>query len=110
MPGYVPDRGEIVFTDFDPAQGHEQAMKRPALILTPRSFNKKVGLALVAPITSRIRGHAFEVPLTGIKTTGVVLCHQIKMIDYRARGVRKIEVAANTVLQDAMAKVRALVS
>ena len=109
MPGYVPDRGEIVFTDFDPVRGHEQAMQRPALVLTPRIFNKKVGLALVAPITSRIRGHTFEVPLTGIRTTGVVLCHRIKMIDYRARGVRKIDVAANTVLQDVMAKVRALV-
>lgn len=110
MPEYVLDRGEIVFTDFDPVRGHEQAMKRPALVLTPRAFNKKVGLALVVPITSRIRGHAFEVPLEGIRTTGVVLCHQIKMIDYRARGVRKIDVAANTVLQDAMARIRALVS
>ncbi|WP_089729597.1 type II toxin-antitoxin system PemK/MazF family toxin [Candidatus Thiosymbion oneisti] len=110
MPSYVPDRGEILFTDFDPARGHEQAMKRPALVLTPRTFNKKVGLALVAPITSRVRGHAFEVPLQGSRTTGVVLCHQIKMIDYRARGVRKIDVAANTVLQDVMAKVRSLVS
>ncbi len=110
MLGYVPDRGEIVFMDFDPVRGHEQAMKRPALVLTLRIFNKKVGLALVAPITSRIRGHAFEVPLQGSRTTGVVLCHQIKMIDYRVRGARKIDVATNTVLQDVMAKVRALVS
>jgi mRNA interferase MazF len=107
---YVPERGDIVFTDFDPTRGHEQAMKRPALVLTPHAFNRKVGLALVAPITTRVRGHAFEVPLTGSRTTGVVLCHQIRMIDYRARGVRKIEVAADSVLREGLAKVRAMVA
>ena len=53
---YVPERGDIVFTNFDPSAGHEQAMKRPALVLSPGVFNAKVGLTLVAPITSRVRG------------------------------------------------------
>ena len=107
---YVPKRGHIVFTDFDPAAGHEQAMRRPALVLSPEPFNRKIKLALVAPITSRIRGHGFEVELEGPKTHGVVLCHQVKTIDYNARGIRFIERAPETIVQDALAKVRVLVS
>jgi mRNA interferase MazF len=106
---YVPERGDIVFTNFDPSAGHEQAMKRPALVLSPGVFNAKVGLALVAPITSRVRGHGFEVAVNGKKTTGVILCQQIKMIDFAARGVQFIEKAQPDVLADALAKVRVLV-
>jgi len=106
---YVPERGDIVFTNFDPSAGHEQAMKRPALVLSPGIFNAKVGLALVAPITSRVRGHGFEVMVNGKKMTGVVLCQQIKMIDYQARGVRLIEKSPPDVLADVLAKVRTLV-
>ena len=106
---YVPERGDIVFTNFDPSAGHEQAMKRPALVLSPGVFNAKVGLALVAPITSRVRGHGFEVVVNGKKTTGVILCQQIKMIDFVARGVQFIEKAQPDVLADALAKVRVLV-
>ena len=106
---YVPKRGHIVFTDFDPAAGHEQAMRRPALVLSPEPFNRKIKLALVAPITSRIRGHGFEVELEGSKTHGVVLCHQVKTIDYNARGIRFIESAPEVIIQNALAKVRVLV-
>jgi mRNA interferase MazF len=106
---YVPERGDIVFTNFDPSAGHEQAMKRPALILSPTVFNAKVGLALVAPITSTVRGHGFEVMLNSKKISGVVLCQQIKMIDYNARGVRFIEKASAGVLAEALAKIRVLV-
>jgi len=78
---YEPRRGDLVFTDFDPAAGHEQKMKRPALVLSPDAFNEKLGLALVAPATSTVRGHGFEVVLDGMMTTGVVLCQQVKVID-----------------------------
>ncbi len=84
-------------------------MKRPALVLSPDIFNTKVGLALVAPITSRVRGHGFEVAVNGEKTTGVVLCQQIKIIDFEARGVSFIEKAPSEVLAEALAKVRVLV-
>ncbi len=107
---YVPKRGHIVFTDFDPAAGHEQAMRRPALVLSPEPFNRKIKLALVAPITSRIRGHGFEVELEGSKTHGVVLCHQVNIIDYHARGIRFIESAPEFIVQNALAKVRVLVT
>ena len=107
---YIPKRGDIVWTNFDPAAGHEQMGKRPAIVLSPAPFNKKIGLAMVAPITSRVRGHGFEVPLDGKKVNGVVLCQQVKMIDFSARGIRFAEKAMETVTSDALAKVRAIVS
>lgn len=106
---YVPERGDIVITNFDPSAGHEQAMKRPALVLSLGNFNSRVGLALVAPITSRVRGHGFEVAVAGKKITGVILCQQIKMLDFNARGAKFIERATPDVLAEALAKVRVLV-
>ncbi len=107
---YVPGRGHIIFVDFDPASGHEQALSRPALVLSVEAFNRRIRLALVAPITRRIRGHGFEVHLNGTKTHGAVLCQQIKIIDYRARGARYIEDAPDDIVQDTLAKVRTIVA
>jgi mRNA interferase MazF len=107
---YIPKRGDVVWTDFNPAAGHEQMGKRPALVLSIAPFNKKIMLAMVAPITSRIRGHGFEVPLNGKKVSGVVLFHQVKMIDFAERGLRFSEKASEIVTSDALAKVRAIVS
>lgn len=110
MKQYIPKRGDIVWTDFDPAAGHEQKGKRPALVLSPEPFNKKMLLALVAPITSRVRGHAFEVPLQGQKVSGVALCQQVKTIDFVERGVSLAERATDEVLSDVLAKFRAIIS
>ena len=107
---YIPERGDIVLTDFDPSAGHEQAHQRPALVLSPEVFNKKIELAFVAPITSKEKGHGFEVKLKGTKTVGVILCHQVKMMDFSARGIKFIESAPDAVVQDVLAKVRLLVS
>ncbi len=107
---YLPERGDVVWTNFDPAAGHEQMGKRPALVLSPASFNKRVRLAMVAPITSRVRGHGFEVPFKGKKVEGVVLCQQVKMIDFTERGVQFTEKAPEAITSDALAKVRAIVS
>ena len=106
---YIPKRGDVVWTDFDPASGHEQMGKRPALVLSTAPFNKTIMLAMVAPITSRVRGHGFEVPLTGKKVSGVVLCQQVKMIDFTTRGVRFAEKATGKGVSEALAKVRAIV-
>lgn len=107
---YIPKRGDIVRTDFDPSAGHEQARRRPAIVLSPESFNRQIRLALVAPVTRRVRGHGFEVALSGAKTEGVVLCQQVKTIDYRRRGITFIEKAPPEILNDVLAKVRVLVS
>lgn len=107
---YVPERGDLVWTDFDPAAGHEQMGRRPALVLSPAIFNKKILLALVAPVTSRVRGHGFEVAVKGKKITGVVLCHQIKMIDFVERGLQFAEKAPASVTSEALAKIKAIVT
>ena len=83
---YVPRKGDMVWIDFTPQSGHEQAGKRPELVVSPRAYNKKVGLALLCPITSKIKGYPFEVDLPdrdGVK--GVILADQIKSMDWRAR-------------------------
>ncbi len=107
---YGPERGDIVYLDFDPTLGHEQAKTRPALVLSPGIFNQQIKLALVAPITSRVRGHGFEVALSGTKTAGVVLCQQVRTVDFDARRIKFIENAPNNVVTDVLAKVRLLVS
>ena len=107
---YIPKRGDIVWTNSDPAAGHEQMGKRPALILSPKSFNKKILLAMAAPITSRVRGHGFEVPLDTKQIKGVVLSHQVKMIDFVERGFQFVEKSSEVVINDVLARVRAIVS
>ena len=106
---YIPDRGDIIFTDFDPAAGHEQGMKRPALVLSPKPFSERFNLTLAAPITSKVRGHGFEVIVEGVKTTGAILCQHVRTIDYTARGIRFIEKAPKAITDDVLAKVRLLV-
>ena len=82
----APDRGHIVWLSLDPQAGHEQAGRRPALVLSPASYNDRVGLALVCPITNRMKGYPFEVPLPDdLPVTGVVLADQVKSLDWRAR-------------------------
>lgn len=83
---YVPRRGDIVWLSFTPQAGHEQAGGRPALVLSPSAYNGKVGLALMCPTTSRVKGYPFEVAIpSGLAVTGVVLSDQVKSLDWRAR-------------------------
>jgi mRNA interferase MazF len=85
-PGYVPERGDVVWLFFNPQSGHEQAGRRPALVLSPAEYNGRVGLALLAPITNQSKGYPFEVELpAGGSITGVVLSDQTKSLDWRAR-------------------------
>ena len=86
---YYPKRGDIVWLTFTPHAGHEQAGHRPALILSPELYNKKVGLALACPITSRVKGYPFEVPIPpGLDIAGIVLADQVKSLDWKARRAR----------------------
>ncbi|QIX95932.1 type II toxin-antitoxin system PemK/MazF family toxin [Cedecea sp. FDAARGOS_727] len=106
MGSYLPERGDIVWLDFDPAVGHEQAKIRPALVLTPEQFSRVTGLTIVAPVTSRVRGNALEVHLNAKRTQGVVICHHVKSIDFRARQIRFIEKAPESVIEEALSKVK----
>lgn len=83
---YVPQRGDIVWLSFDPQAGHEQAGRRPALILSPAAYNGMVGLAIACPITSQEKGYPFEVRIPpSLSITGVILADQVKSLDWRAR-------------------------
>jgi mRNA interferase MazF len=83
---YVPDRGDIVWLTFTPQAGHEQAGRRPALVLSPKAYNGKVGLAIFCPVTSQIKGYPFEVEIPqGLAVSGVILSDQVKSLDWKAR-------------------------
>ena len=82
----VPDRGDVVRVSMNPQAGHEQAGRRPAIVLSPASYNGKVGLAILCPITNQIKGYPFEVALpSDLPVTGVILSDQAKSLDWRAR-------------------------
>lgn len=83
---YVPERGDVVWISLNPQAGHEQAGRRPAVVVSARSYNGKVGLGLFCPITSRVKGYPFEVALPAdLPVSGVVLADQVKSLDWRAR-------------------------
>jgi mRNA interferase MazF len=83
---YVPDSGDIVWIMLNPQAGHEQAGHRPALVLSPKAYNGKVGLALLCPITSQLKGYPFEVLIPeGLDVKGVILSDQVKSLDWKAR-------------------------
>ena len=83
---YVPDRGDIVWISLNPQAGHEQAGRRPAVVVSPKSYNGKVGLGLFCPVTSQVKGYPFEVAIPqGLAVGGVVLADQVKSLDWRVR-------------------------
>ena len=83
---YVPDRGHVVWLTFDPQAGHEQAGRRPAVVLSPVTYNRRIGLVLACPVTKQTKGYPFEVSLpNGLPVAGVALSDQVKSADWRAR-------------------------
>jgi mRNA interferase MazF len=111
VPGrYVPERGDVVWLQFDPQAGHEQAGRRPALVVSPKEYNGRVSLALFCPITSRVKGYPFEVPFpSGSKVQGAVLADQLKSLDWRVRQAKRFAKAPDVVLQETLGKILALV-
>jgi mRNA interferase MazF len=106
--GYVPDSGDVVWLNFTPQAGHEQAGHRPALVLSPATYNDKTSLMLCCPLTTRIRNHPFEVALTG-RPARVVLSDQVKSVDWRARKAVRKGKASAAELAEVRGKIRALV-
>lgn len=107
---YVPDRGDLVWLDFDPQAGHEQAGHRPGLVLSPALYNGRAGLALICPITSRRRGYPFEVPLPpGGPVDGVVLSDHVRSADWRSRRAKFIAKVDAEVFEEVRAKLAALI-
>lgn len=108
---YIPARGDIVWLQFSPQVGHEQAGHRPALVVSPRLYNGRVGLALLCPITSQVKGYPFEVALPeGLKASGAILADQVKSMDWRVRKARLLCKAPKGVVQEVLAKIVTLVA
>ncbi len=108
---YVPARGDLVWLEFDPQSGHEQAGRRPALVVSDIQYNRKVGLALLCPITSQVKGYPFEVALpSGLAVQGVVLSDQVKSLDWRARRAVRIASVPANVLDEVVARISALIA
>lgn len=97
---YIPDVGHVIKIDLDPVAGHEQGGWRPAIVLSPASYNGKTNLAVAVPVTNQIKGYPFEVRLPdGMKTTGAVLSDQIKSLAWRVRRAKYVETAPPQVLK-----------
>jgi mRNA interferase MazF len=109
-PGYVPQRGDLVWLSFDPQAGHEQAGRRPAFVLSPAAYNRKTGLLLACPVTSKVKGYPFEVALTGgLPVSGVILADQIKSLDWRVRQAEFVARTSAPVIEDVLSLVLALI-
>ena len=105
---YVPEAGDIVWLEFDPQAGHEQAGHRPALVLSPAAYNAKKGLMVCCPLSTQIKGYPFEVQTLIGGKPGVVLSDQVKSLDWRVRLAKKKGAVPEEVLQDVRAKIKAL--
>ena len=106
---YVPDRGDLVWLQFNPQAGHEQVGRRPALVVSPRSYNGRVGLALFCPLTSQVKGYPFEVGLPpGSEAEGAILSDQVKSLDWRVRQAQKFAQTSPAVLEEVLAKIGTL--
>jgi len=103
MASSVPRRGDLVWLSFDPQAGHEQAGHRPAFVLSPESYNRKTGLLLACPITSKVKGYPFEVALPpGLPVGGVILADQIKSLDWKVRKAEFIVRTPPSVVEDVL--------
>ena len=108
---YIPQCGDAVRISLNPQAGHEQAGRRPAVVLSPRSYNGKTGLAILCPITSHIKGYPFEVVLPdGLRVSGAVLSDQVKSLDWRVRNSELICTLPDEIVSEIMQKLGALLS
>ena len=106
---YVPDRGDIISINLNPQAGHEQSGRRPAVVLSPASYNGKVGLVLLCPVTSKIKGYPFEVLIPdGNAVRGAALADQVKSLDWRIRKTEQISSLPDDVIHEILGKLRTL--
>jgi mRNA interferase MazF len=107
---YIPRRGDVVWLDFNPQTGHEQAGRRPALVLSPAEYNRTVGLAVVCPITNQQKGYPWEVAIPdNPSVSGTVLADQLKSLDWRKRRAEFVCAADDELLEEVIEKAFALV-
>jgi mRNA interferase MazF len=106
---FVPDAGDLIWLTFDPQAGHEQAGRRPALVLSPKSYNQRSSLALVCPVTNQIKGYPFEVQVpAGSGVTGAILADHVKSLDWKARQAARIGRVPSGVVNEVLARLSPL--
>jgi mRNA interferase MazF len=106
---YVPKCGDVVWITLNPQAGHEQAGHRPAVVLSPKSYNSKIGLAILCPITSQVKGYPFEVLLPkGLPVAGAILSDQVKSLDWRARNTEIICTLPDEITSEVLQKLNTL--
>ena len=107
---WSPERGDVVWVSLSPTEGHEQMGRRPALVLSPSAYNARVGMAVMCPITSQVKGYPFEVALSdGLPVSGVALADQVRCIDWRARGAEFACTVSRDCVDEAAGKLTHLV-
>ena len=107
---YIPAQGDIVWLQFDPQAGHEEAGRRPALVVSPKEYNRKVGLALFCPVTSQVKGYPFEVLLPSeMEASGAILCDQVKSLDWRVRKAKWLCTVPEGVVEEVLGKILTLI-
>jgi len=108
---YIPERGDVVWITLNPQAGHEQAGRRPAVVLSPAAYNGKVGLALLCPVTSQVKGYPFEVLMPeGLAVSGAILADQVKSLDWRVREAQLACRLPAETMQEVLQKVAVLLS
>jgi mRNA interferase MazF len=107
---YIPNRGDIVWLDFNPQLGHEQRGRRPAIVLSHKKYNEKIGLGIFCPITSKQKGYPFEVAVKGIQIDGSILSDQVKSLDWKIRNIEYIERVNDNILEEVLDKIKVIIS
>jgi mRNA interferase MazF len=106
---YLPDRGDLVWISFNPQTGHEQTARRPAVVLSPKKYNAKVGLAILCPVTSQSKGYLFEVLIPeGLSVSGVILSDQVKSLDWKARKAEMADRLPSRTMDEVLQKLNTL--
>jgi mRNA interferase MazF len=109
MAAYVPDRGDFVWIDLNPRQGREQSGHRPALVISPKAYNRKTSLCVICPATRQAKGYPFEVSVhTADGSTSVILADHVRSVDWKLRRVRRIEPVPDEVLNEVIGHLEAL--
>lgn len=108
---FIPAQGDVVWIDFDPQAGHEQAGRRPALVLTLKGYNNRANLAVLCPITRQVKGYIFEVLVPpGLAVTGAILADQVKSMDWTNRNTTYLCTLPVDVVEQVVKKITALIS
>ena len=108
---YIPDRGDLIWLYFNPQSGSEQSGRRPALVLSHKSYNSKVGMLIACPVTTKIKGYPFEVPIPqDLSMDGVILSDQIKSLDWKSRKAEYISKTSDNLMANVLAKISMLIT